>query len=207
VRRSGCSDIRFARPYPANGRVFVRPQAVSARRSVDVRNGWKADIHANHVPMHMTHQWTKALLASLIALSVTGCRGGEGPFLQVQFCLTNKAGAAEFKRVLQAIARDEGLEFGDRSAETEAELRSLGNSIPPDVRRSFPAINVSVRKGNVGLGGGNLGLGPDQVSIGFGGPASPEQRAFAQRTLQRLQQTWELVRVPSDRGASRLTRC
>lgn len=151
-------------------------------------------------------RWTPTFFASLVALSMVGCTGGQEPFLQVQFCLTETAGAAELKRVLQEIARDEGMEFGDRSADAEAEMRSLGDAVPIEVRRSVPVINVSVRHGDVGLGGGNMGLGADQVALGFG-PDSAAGRAFANRTVQRLQRTWKLVRVPNDRGAFRLKDC
>jgi len=34
----------------------------------------------------------------------------------------------------------------------------LGNSVPPEVRQSFPIINVGVRLGDIGVGAGNLGL-------------------------------------------------
>ena len=137
---------------------------------------------------------------------MVGCRPGEGPFLQVQFCLTEAAGADELKQVLREIARDEGMEFGDRSAETQAELRSFGDDLPIEVRRSFPIINIGVRRDDIGVGGGNLGLGPDQVSLGFSRD-TPEGRLFAKRTVQRLQRTWKLVKVPNDRGAFPLKDC
>ena len=156
--------------------------------------------------MRRQHPWKLTLFASLITLSLVSCTGGERPFLQVQFCLTKKAGAAELKRVLREIARDEGMEFGDRSADSEAELRSMGDAVPPEVRHSVPVINVSVRRGDVGLGGGNMGLGPNQVALGFG-PDSAAARAFANRTVTRLQRNWKLVRVLNDRGAFPLKDC
>lgn len=156
--------------------------------------------------MRTQHQWRIALLSSFIALTVMSCRGGERPFLQVQFCLTEAAGADELKRVLREIARDEGMEFGDRSAETNEELRSMENSLSPEVRQSFPIINVGVRRGDIGVGGGNLGLGPNQVALGFSRD-TPAGRNFAKRAVQRLQQTWKLVKVPNDRGAFPLKDC
>ncbi len=137
---------------------------------------------------------------------MAGCRPGEGPFLQVQFCLTKAAGADELKRVLREIARDEGMEYGDRSADTNEELRSMGNSLPAEVRQSFPIINVDVQRGDIGVGGGNLGLGPNQVALGFSRD-SRAARLFANRTVHRLQQTWKLVKVPNDRGAFPLKDC
>ena len=142
------------------------------------------------------------------ALALVGCgSAGEGPFLQVQFCLTDMAGADELKRILRRVASDEGLEFTDRSAETDAELRSMREDLPPSVQRSFPIINVSMRgEDNTGLGAGNAGLPSNQVVVGFG-PHTAKERAFAQRTIQRLQQTWNLVQVPEGHGALPMKSC
>lgn len=152
--------------------------------------------------------WTTPLMAMAmaLALSVSACGHGERSFLQVQFCLSKAAGTTELQQVLQQIARDEHMEFTDRSADTEAELRAMKDALPPEVVRSFPIINMSVRRGGVGLGGGNLGLGPDQVALGFG-PNTPEGRAFASRAVRRLQQNWKLVQVPADKGAFPLKNC
>ncbi|GAA4743690.1 hypothetical protein GCM10023264_06130 [Sphingomonas daechungensis] len=108
--------------------------------------------------------------------------------------------------MLRQIARDEEMEFGDRSAETNEELRAMGNSLAPEVERSFPIINVFVRRGDIGVGGGNVGLGPNQVALGFSRDTT-EGRLFAKRTVHRLQQTWMLVKVPNDRGAFPLKNC
>jgi hypothetical protein len=108
--------------------------------------------------------------------------------------------------VLREIAHNERMEFGDRSAETTEELRFMGNSVPPEVRRSFPIINVDVRRGDIGVGGGNLGLDPNQVTLGFSRD-TPAGRLFANRTVHRLQQTWKLMKVPNDRGAFPLKHC
>ena len=139
-------------------------------------------------------------------LGVSACSQGEGPFLQVQFCLSAGAGTTELKQVLQQIAREEHLEFTDRSADTDAELRAMKDTLPPGLAHSFPIINVSVRDGVLGLGGGNLGLGPNQVALGFG-PNTAQGRAFASRAVRRLEQNWRLVRVLTDKGASPLKEC
>jgi hypothetical protein len=168
--------------------------------------GGKLPFRATHGSMRSRHRCSKTVFVALVATAMAGCRQGEGPFLQVQFCLTKAAGADELKRVLREIARDEGMEFGDRSADTTEELRSMGNSVPPEVRQSFPIIKVGVRRGDIGVGGGNLGLGPNQVALGFSRD-SPAARLFANRTVHRLQQTWRLVKVPNDRGAFPLKDC
>ena len=141
-----------------------------------------------------------------LALGVSACGHGERSFLQVQFCLSEAAGATELKQVLQQIGRDDHMVFTDRSADTEAELRAMKGALPPEVVRSFPIINLSLRRGSVGLGGGNLGLGRNQVALGFG-PKTPEGRAFADRAVHRLRQDWKLVQVPTDKGAFPLKDC
>lgn len=150
--------------------------------------------------------WAALPLAIAFVLGVSACGQGEGPFLQVQFCLSAGAGTTELKQVLQQIAREEHMAFTDRSADTDAELRSMNDTLPSGVAHSFPIINVSVRDGALGLGGGNLGLGPNQVALGFG-PNTPEGRAFANRAVHRLEQSWKLVRVPTDKGAFPLKDC
>jgi hypothetical protein len=146
------------------------------------------------------------LSAMVLALVVSACGHGERSFLEVQFCLSRAAGIPELRKILQQIARDEHMDFTDRSAATEAELRDMKEMLTPEVLRSFPIINMSMRRGAVGLGGGNLGLGPDQVALGFG-PDTPEGRAFATRAVHRLQENWRLVHVPANKGAFPLKEC
>ena len=155
--------------------------------------------------VRMQRPSTKPLCAGIIALCIWGCRSGERPFLQVQFCLTDTTGPADLKRAIQDIARDEGMKFTDRSAEAEAELRAIETQ-NPEIERSFPLIMVSARRGDVGLGVSNAGLGTHQVVAGFS-RNNAEARAFANRAVERLEQQWKLVRVPNDRGAFPLKNC
>lgn len=154
--------------------------------------------------MQIRHWINRLSVPCAFALLLIGCRGGEGPFLQVQFCLTERAGAAELKQTLQTLARQENMRFYDRSAETEAELEALNSTI---VSRSSPIINIGVRsEEGYGLGGGNSGLPANQVTLGFS-PDTPEAREFAYKAVQRLQRTWEVKRVPKDQGAFALENC
>jgi len=146
----------------------------------------------------------RAILLSGLLLVFSGCGRGERPFLMAQFCFTEKHGSTEFRRVLQEIARQEGMSFGDRSEEAQAELQAIGN-LSEHITGSFPLIVVWVRKQEYGLGAGNAGLGTNQVSLGFS-PDSPAARSFARRTLARLNETWDVVAVPDGQGASPL-RC
>ena len=141
-----------------------------------------------------------AVWASVLSIGLVACEAGEAPFRQVQFCLTEQDGPREFKQTMQAIAAEENLQFGDRSKQAEAELRSLPN-VPDSIRRSFPLILISARNEHYGFGAGNASLGTDQVSVGFGGPETPIARAFADRTVSRLQQSWDVLAVPEHRGA------
>ena len=82
----------------------------------------------------------------------------------------------------------------------------MGDAVPVEVKRSFPIINITAWHGDISVGGGNLGLGPDQVTLGFNGDG-PAAQAFANRTVHRLQQTWDVMKVPNDRGAFPLKDC
>jgi hypothetical protein len=141
----------------------------------------------------------RAFLAIGLLLVLSGCGRGEHPFLMVQFCFTEKHGPSDFKSVLQDIASDEGMSFGDRSEEAQAGLQAI-DDLPEDITGSFPLIVVGVRKPEYGLGAGNAGLGANQVSLGFG-PDSPAARSFARRTVARLNETWDVVAVPDGQGA------
>lgn len=146
------------------------------------------------------------LVISALGVCAGACGHGEGPFRQVQFCLASGAGTPQLKQALQQIAREEHMTFTDGSSQTQSDLNHMKDALPSSVVRSFPIINVDVRRGNVGMGGTNLGLGSNQVVMGFG-PNTPEGRAFADRVIRRLQQRWKLVDVPGDRGAFPLTDC
>ena len=148
---------------------------------------------------------TKLFLVAAISLCSWGCGSGERPFLQVQFCLTDTGGPAVLKQVMQDIARDEGMEFTDRGAEAEAELRSIDTQ-NPEIVSSFPLIMLSARRGDVGFSASNAGLGTHQVGMGFS-RNNAEARAFANRAIQRQKQKWNLVRVPDDHGAFPLKNC
>lgn len=141
------------------------------------------------------------VLCGLAAL-FAGCQRGERPLVQVQFCLHPGASRDHLKAALREIAENRAMQYFDWSAQTEADLRSL-KDLPPEVRRSFPIINVAVRrKDGMGVGGGNSGLPAGQVSLGFtAGGDKGEAEAFAKEVIDRLEKQWDLVRVPADRGA------
>jgi len=137
-----------------------------------------------------------------MSILVLACRREEGPSLQVQFCLGPDASSDDLKHTLRQLAKEEGMRYVDRSAETEAELRAL-EQLPPEVQRSFPIINVSIiRDDGMSLGGGNSGLPANQVTLGLNvGSDERTGQAFVKKALNRLQQRWDPIFVPRDRGA------
>jgi hypothetical protein len=135
--------------------------------------------------------------SAILVFVVAACgEPGAHPFRQVQFCLTQHADGEAFKILMRDLARREGLRFGDRSREAESELRSL-----QALEESFPLILISGENSEYGFGASNAGLPNDQISIGFRAPASPEARAFAERTISELKEKWEVADVPDGRGA------
>lgn len=144
----------------------------------------------------------KAILAGGVAILVASCQTGAAPRQQVQFCLTEEANADELRRILQGLARKHDMEFTDRSAETERELRSLGD-LPPEVQRSFPIINLYVRRSDgLGIGGGNSGLPSNQVVLGFTtGGSSADRRLFVREVLSRLELKWNVQGAAPGEGA------
>lgn len=139
-----------------------------------------------------------------LAASLLACTASERSFEQIQFCLVGQNSAEALKRVLRGIATEEGMSFGDRSQDAEAELKSIyadNMEAVPAGARAFPLINVRIWNSEFEVGGGNLGLGADQITLGFG-PDTAAGRAFAERTIQRLNAHWRVKRLA--RGESAL---
>lgn len=142
------------------------------------------------------------LMMACLAFATGGCRGGQRPLLQVQFCLTSQNGAYELAQAMKAIAREEGMDYLDWSDETSAQLRNLDDHAA-NVRQSFPIINVAVRDSNdiEGFGGGNIGFPSNQVGFGFTHGSDKQQSlAFARRVIARLRQKWDVKVVSGEVG-------
>ncbi len=138
--------------------------------------------------------WKQPLICGSLFILLTGCRvSGSHPQQQVQFCLTEEQNGDELRRTLQQVAQEHQMRFTDRSEDTENELRSFPDLLP-EVRRSFPIINVSVsRPDGLGVGGGNSGLPANQIGLGFtAGADSGQTRVFTQDVLARLERKWDV---------------
>ena len=137
-----------------------------------------------------------------LALMLCDCEQGKRPFLMVQMCVQNNAGAAQLVGELKAVADSKGMEFTDNSAETKRGLEAIGH---PDRQRAdgSPVINVGVlREDGMGIGAGNLGLPGYQVALGFSeGSDKLEARRFADEVIKRLEQHWRVETVPAGSGA------
>ncbi|HXH53437.1 MAG TPA: hypothetical protein VNH53_08430 [Sphingomicrobium sp.] len=148
------------------------------------------------------------IVALIGAAGLMGCQSRGGPPMQIQLCLSLREGDAnELKRVFQEIARAEKMDYFDGSAETQRQLEQIDESF--DIRKSFPLINIAVRRRDgLGVGGGNAGLPADQVAFGFtSGRDRKETKQFAERVIYRLARTWEVERIPEGQGAFPLDRC
>jgi hypothetical protein len=136
-------------------------------------------------------------------ISLQGC--GQAPqdtFLQIQTCVIDQHGIAQFKQIMQASAQDENLQFIDGSAETGRDLKMIGadNTIRHD-----PALSVNVgindRNGRNYVLGGNLGLPAYQVALGFGaGPDPVKARRLSERIVQALSKHWHVDHIPLGQG-------
>ena len=134
-------------------------------------------------------------------LSLTGC-GGERPLGQVQFCLTEDNGRPKLEQALKAIARDEGLDYFDWSEVTGSQIESVGAAQDPNIRQSYPVMNIGVRRRDgLGFGGGNIGFPTNQVGFGFtAGKDRDEALALMRRTIVRLSRTWDVHQVTGEKG-------
>ncbi|WP_369038972.1 hypothetical protein [Stenotrophomonas maltophilia] len=144
------------------------------------------------------------LLTALLLIGVgLGFSGGawalgKRPFKMIQFCVHDQEGLRRFKQTLSAIAKDEGMQFFDGSAELDRQLARA----KADMKR--PVVYVGVkREDGSGLEAGNLGLDRFEMAIGFSeGKVPAEARSFSVRVERALAERWNVLAVPSDKGAA-----
>ena len=91
-----------------------------------------------------------------------GCVKGGYPETTLQLCLAGDDDFAVLRTMLKDAAKG-SLAYGDRSRQSEAELKSLGAK---EVESSFPLIDISLlNRRNQGITVSNLGLPANQVMI------------------------------------------
>ena len=147
---------------------------------------------------------TMTICAAVAAVG-GGCSPARPPFRQVHFCLAGPREVPAFVSVMRSLAQSHGMEFTDRSVDTEAELRSLPNVSFPI---AHPFVNISAdHVGDVSFGAGNAGLPTRQMTIGFNGRDPKAARKFANATVARLSRRWRIYEVPNHRGAAPLSNC
>jgi len=148
--------------------------------------------------------WLAAALATIATLA-EGCSQGQAPFRTVQLCLAGPQEVPAFVSFMNAIAQQHQMEFTDRSGQTEAELRSIGNE---NVPIAHPHVNIGAdRNGAFSFGAGNLGLPTRQMAIGFNGHDAGSARQFANAAVAELSTRWRVIEVPHGRGALPLPDC
>jgi hypothetical protein len=133
---------------------------------------------------------------------------GQPPFRMVQLCLNDAKGLSDFTAILQSIARSERMEFGDRSAQTEAELRAVGKA-SGGLKAPAPVVNMGIRgERGIGVGASNLGTPGYQVVLGVSEGRPPEEaHRFADRVVARLSEHRRVEPVPGGQGAFPLKGC
>jgi len=125
---------------------------------------------------------------------------GKRPFKMIQFCVHDQEGVNRFKQTLSSIANDEGMQYFDGSAELDRQLARA----KVDVKR--PVVYVGVkREDGSGLEAGNFGLDRFEIAIGFSeGKMPAEARSFSFRVERTLAERWNVLAIPSAKGATPL---
>jgi hypothetical protein len=142
------------------------------------------------------------------AILLVACGRGQGAFETVQICVRNQQGVAHLKNVMMTVARTEGLQFIDNSAQQGAELKAVGADKLLK-RGADTAIDFHIEgAGGMGVTAGNLGLLPYQVGLGFteGGDPSKAHR-LAEKLISELSQRWEVQRIPPGEGIMSMKTC
>lgn len=150
-------------------------------------------------------------IALLLIAGLAGCHQGKRPFVLGVVCLKSEQDFSDFTSELRAIAASEGTTLGDRSADTQKEMDTIGH--PFEGERTRPVVNmyIELNKDGAGLGVGNMGMPGYQVAFGINdGWGSPEAaRKFADTVVARLKSRWrvELVEDPAQAGAQPMKDC
>ena len=67
------------------------------------------------------------IIAFALSLSVVGCGRTKSAFMTIQFCVHDRAGAAELVSDLKDIASLKHIKFSDSSTSTANDLQASGN--------------------------------------------------------------------------------
>lgn len=102
---------------------------------------------------------------------------------------------------MQSVAQGEGMVFGDRSAEAQAEAERT-REVGPDALVARAMLVISGwRNEGVSFGAGNFPEAPAQIVIGFQLGTNGDGRAFSHSVYDALADSW-LVREGPDPEAS-----
>lgn len=149
-------------------------------------------------------RWFLTLLMSGAAFSMSGCTNDSAQIPQmVQLCVRDDSDTDSLVAVIERVARENEMNFIDRSLQSHQELIRLGKD------PGYRVINVSAsRPDGLGVAAGNLGLGPNEVAIGITDGSSPAERDTLVRALMNeLKSKWEVHNVPAGQGAMPSEKC
>ena len=149
--------------------------------------------------------WLRFALFLVCLATASGCTSGQRPFREVQFCLANVREIPSFIKMMNSVSQEYGMNFVDRSTESEMELRSLKISKFPI---PSPVINISAtRSHDFSFGATNIGLPTTLVLIGFNGNDITEARTFADAVVKKISLRWRIHDVATERTILPLSNC
>ena len=135
-------------------------------------------------------------LAVLSGMLLMACAPGQRPFRQVQVCLNSPQEIPAFKSEMRALARANGMEFGDRSSQAEAEAERI-QAVRPDAEVARPTIVISGRRQDgVSFGATNFAAAPTQIVIGFQLGRDEAGREFSNTVSATLARRWRVREGP-----------
>ena len=149
-------------------------------------------------------------MALILIAGLEGCHPGKRPFVIGVVCLRDAQDFSDFTSELRTIAASEGTKLGDRSADAQKELDTIGH--PFEGKRTRPVVNMYIGlKDGAGLGVSNLGMSGYQVAFGIndGWGRAEVAHQFADAVVAGLKSRWrvELVTDPAHAGAQPMKDC
>lgn len=147
----------------------------------------------------------KHLIRLLSVTAVCACTQSQNPIIQYQFCVDVARDRTILKDTLAQFARQNGMQFLDRSAEAERESRAIDKN-RSQFTQNYPLIMMTIwHDSGPSLTITNAGLPANQVVLGIAGATEKKSKTFVDIAYNYFSKRWKLIEVPIGSGAAAIS--